>query len=148
MIYGNLERRPPASQSRNFKDFFSTCKRRTYGENRTPVPESSPRNRLCFQHWIYISGRSGNRDVGPGSFTATPTVETVSLAEADMIEVNNDRIYFELIVFADEAHLYAKYNQIIGSRLLAELDLDSLPKCVKRHIGMALPPKSAHPLMS
>lgn len=47
---------------------------------------------------------------------------------ANMLQVDNDSIYFEIIVRDDgTADVYARYNQIIGSRMLATIDASTLP---------------------
>lgn len=51
-----------------------------------------------------------------------PSKEILKTIQNNMIYIDNDSIYFEIIEFENNYHLYAKYNQIIGSRLLAILD--------------------------
>lgn len=55
---------------------------------------------------------------------------TIKLTEAlaaaihdSMLYIEYDTIYFEVVVYGDRSsRVYAKYNQIIGSRIIAKLD--------------------------
>jgi len=48
-----------------------------------------------------------------------------------MLAIDYDKIYFEIIIFDDYFDVYAKYNQIIGSRLISRIPLEELPEEVK-----------------
>lgn len=78
-------------------------------------------------HWYDADDAEGNR----GAFhygRATPTEELRDFCIANMLRVDYDSIYFEIITRDDgTADVYAKHNQIIGSRLAATIDASTLP---------------------
>jgi hypothetical protein len=120
----------PLSNIRDINHFFSVI---------TEMPIS--KNHL-FIHPEVEGMHIGNHLVisGPGvdytSGKVYVTSYTVELAEQHLIPIAYDEIYFELIMFDDCAHLYIKYNQIIGSRLMAIIDLATIPDWIRKHALM------------
>ena len=57
-----------------------------------------------------------------------PTDKTLQYVRANMLPVDYDSIYFEVINREDGTSLVtAKYNQILGSRWLAFVDTETIP---------------------
>ena len=62
------------------------------------------------------------------SFEVMPSDKLVRLIKETMIPIEYDEIAFEIIIYNDKtAMLIARYNQIIGSRWIAMIDLKSIP---------------------
>lgn len=63
------------------------------------------------------------------SFHVRPKQEVIEYVRNNMIPVYYDHIYFQVVVRNDNTALItASYNQIIGSRWLALVDADTVPK--------------------
>jgi hypothetical protein len=119
----------PLSPLTNWETFFNEI------QPWTSRPDSDPflfRIQANMRLGSYMTV-SGGDDISLDfqSFRVTPRLMVTELAEQHLIEVENDTTHFNLIIFANEAHLYLEYGQIIGSRLLAKLRLDTIPKCIK-----------------
>lgn len=63
------------------------------------------------------------------SLQVTPSVLTRLTIRAEML-LYSFSFYFELILHADHADVWVKYNEILGQRRLASVDLDTLPELV------------------
>lgn len=62
----------------------------------------------------------------------TPTKKLLDDIQGSMISISNNRIYFEAVHHDDETtSIYANYNSINGSRFLATIPTDSIPKFSK-----------------
>jgi hypothetical protein len=114
--------RTPLSPNRKFSDFFSQ-----YSLHKEDIPDLPTGVLINVGKFLTISGGSERPELPYTSCYVAVTPEVIRLAASNLIVVDRDEIYFELIVHADDAYLYFKYNQIIGSRLLAILDLNTLP---------------------
>lgn len=93
-------------QQTKFGDFFTKTKPWIHGQSKG--------------HYCFFSNINQflSLEVYPGNHVKT-------WIEKNMIDDRN--IYFEIYLHADYASLYAKYNKICGNRLLAYLDIDSIP---------------------
>ena len=85
---------------------------------------------------------SGNKFFNP--LTIQPTEALAAAILDSMIYIEYDTIYFEVIVYDDRSsRVYAKYNQIIGSRIVAKFDAKAtrafFRKLAKDHGYAALP---------
>ena len=61
-------------------------------------------------------------------YNVKPTDKLVELINNHMISVDYDQIYFTIMIYPDNtAMLIMKYNQIIGSRWIAMIDINSIP---------------------
>lgn len=77
----------------------------------------------------YLQMRYMDESIGHHSFAITPTEELKELICNNMLRINWDHIYFEIIVYTNnKAMLIAKYNLIIVSRWIAMIDVNSIPK--------------------
>ena len=57
-----------------------------------------------------------------------PTPAVLEVIGREMLAIDRDRIYFEIITFDDgTSTVYAQYNQILGSRKLANIHTDTIP---------------------
>ncbi|MCK9433735.1 MAG: RsmD family RNA methyltransferase [Candidatus Cloacimonetes bacterium] len=76
---------------------------------------------------LHISSDWGKRE-WPSSICVKPNPELIQALCENMLSIDGG-IYFEIVIFGmdGQADVYAKYNQILGSRLIAELDLSSIP---------------------
>jgi len=62
-------------------------------------------------------------------FEVMPTDKLIDFVKENMLAIDYDSIYFEIICYENNtAMLIAKYNQIIGSRWIAMIDINSIPK--------------------
>lgn len=61
------------------------------------------------------------------SFNVIPSPAVLDAINRTMLLIDYDEIYFDVITRSDWNHVdvYAKYNQILGSRLIAMVDKDS-----------------------
>lgn len=60
---------------------------------------------------------------------ARPAQWLIDFIKSSMLAIENDSIYFEIIVHPDgDAVLWAKYNQILGSRLVCAIESASIPQ--------------------
>jgi hypothetical protein len=80
----------------------------------------------------YLSIRAGSDYEGdlPHAVTVEATSLTLRAIGANMIDVKYDRINFEAIRFQDHASIYAKYSQILGSRLLAVIPAEAFDRAM------------------
>lgn len=62
------------------------------------------------------------------SLQVTPSVLTRLTIRAEMLRFCS--FYFELILNVDHADVWVKYDDILGQRRLASVDLDTLPELV------------------
>lgn len=61
-------------------------------------------------------------------FKVKPTTELMQKLSETMLAIAYDSIYFHFVYGNDSSIvLYAKYNQILGSRKICELDEDTIP---------------------
>jgi hypothetical protein len=134
-----MQRRKTLSRNKNFGRFFTDVQ----PYNRQPHQASQSRGReLKFGHESmylgdYLTARNGN-DRAPFSHLSrivNPTAETERLVTKHMVGIDNDTLYYELIIFADQVHVYVKHNKILGSRLLAKVTIESLPQCILDQIA-------------
>jgi hypothetical protein len=80
----------------------------------------------------YCAVSATGRDPFLASVCVTPTQDVIDYIRNKMITVDADRIYFHVIVYEDRtSRVYAKYNQIIGSRLLAVFDAKETRRFLK-----------------
>lgn len=131
-----MQERTPLSESRDFSTFFSDAREWTESATREVRrgEELSLGNDMRLGTYLTVRGGSGREKIGYGGFTVTPTHETKRLVEASLIAISHDTLHYNLILFDDGATLYVQYGLIIGDRLLARLDLSTLPEVVKQHI--------------
>ncbi len=62
------------------------------------------------------------------SLEIRPTPAVLEVIGREMLAIDRDRIYFEIITFDDgTSTVYAKYNQILGSHKLANIHTDTIP---------------------
>jgi len=123
----------PLSDHRDFSHFFIDIS----DEKKSPFPRTRIHKKDAKQQYVGTHLQvDGGADTGIEFtyFRVQPSKWAIRLAEESMIAIDYDEVYFKLIVFKDEATLYLQYNQIIGSRLLATLDLNTLPVCIQQHI--------------
>lgn len=64
-----------------------------------------------------------------------PTQKLIDFVRDVMIHIDYDVLSFEIIVFQDEAHIYIRHGQIIGSFLLTIVPLADLPSQIKTSGG-------------
>lgn len=83
----------------------------------------------------YISIRHVDSGHVPAAYGKAAAFLTDWITNGGMLDVSNDTIYFEVIIGDGWATLYSRYNQIIGSRLLARLDF----KATCKTLGIKLP---------
>lgn len=79
----------------------------------------------------YCSVRDDRPNARPvyRSLYVNPSADVYQYIIRNMIAVDNDSIYFEIIIHDDEcAGVFAKYNQILGSRFLANINPALLPE--------------------
>ena len=61
-------------------------------------------------------------------FNVKPTDRLIELVNGNMISIDYDQIYFTIMLYPDNtAMLIMRYNQIIGSRWIAMIDINSIP---------------------
>jgi hypothetical protein len=70
----------------------------------------------------------------PSALRVAPSDLVKRAVDANLIHVYADRIYFQAYCHDDRADIYAKYSQILGSRLLAVMDMKDF-KAVLDRIG-------------
>jgi hypothetical protein len=110
-----------------FSKFFLNPTKFIYKENYKPIYYKG----LCVSN--YLQMRYMDDSIPHHSFAIEPTSELLDLMD-DMLRIDKDSIYFELIVYTDNtAMLIAKYNLIIGSRWIAMIDVDSIPEYKKEY---------------
>jgi len=74
-------------------------------------------------HYLTVGGAGGHR-----SFWARPAPSLVKWVMDNMLHLDNDRKFFEVVVREDgSALILVKYNQILGSRWLTIVPAASLP---------------------
>jgi hypothetical protein len=122
----------PPKQSKKFTDFFEP-KTFAPGETKKIKNRSSEKYKPSYiTCWIQI------RLVDEGRYKSVhyrPNGELIKFIEQNMLAIAYDTIHFEIIVKADKTvSLYACYNLIIGSRHIADLDIND--DYVKKFIEM------------
>lgn len=61
-------------------------------------------------------------------FNVKPTDRLIEIVNQHMISIDYDQIYFVIMIYPDNtAMLIMKYNQIIGPRRIAMIDINSIP---------------------
>lgn len=121
----------PAFEDVKFSDLFSGLKQWTWNrEMKHEYPDikrTNFNNSVKFasiQTWLNFSQRTG-QEYQP-SFDVIPSPLLVNWVDSNMLAIDYDKIYFEIITFDDYFDIYARYNQIIGSRLIARMPLTEL----------------------
>lgn len=120
-----LETLPPLSRQRVFKRFFQDV--------REDFTSCEPSDRTSQDAWygtfLQIDGGFDRPGLPYQSAKVKPTEFTKRLCRKNMMGCGGS-LHYKMVLFQDEATLYAVYDQIIGSRLLATIDLNTLPKWV------------------
>ena len=76
-----------------------------------------------------IVGRDHEAFGLPHSLYVEVTPEALQWIKDNLLHIEYDRIYFELVAFDDgTAVIWAKYNKIIGEYKLAEVSVDEIKK--------------------
>ncbi len=117
------EHKTPQTRQAAYEPFLSIHFVRRLGALRSIAARRTSDSARCVRSWEKGRDVSRARSVGRRTHNGTLGANTLD-AIAAFAE-------HELILFDDHADLYCVYQQIIGSRLIAQLDLDSLPFCIK-----------------
>jgi hypothetical protein len=81
---------------------------------------------ITVSHYCLVTGPDGT--MLPSLFVR-PTVATLDWVADNMLAITYDSIYFAVYVHNDgHATVYAKNNQILGSRMLAVISADTVPQ--------------------
>lgn len=131
-MFNNNYKVIPAFEDVKFSDLFSGLKQWTWNrEMKHEYPDIERTANLDklvkgakIQTWLNFSQRSG-QEYQP-SFDVIPSPLLVNWVDSNMLAIDYDKIYFEIITFDDYFDIYARYNQIIGSRLIARMPLTEL----------------------
>jgi len=128
----NFHQSPPAFPKLNrFEQFFDAPVKRK--DNRSPIHEYKSAEAVQFgdtKHRIseFVSVRNGS--TMPDCyyyFNARLKPQACEWIAANMLAIDNDSIYFEIILHKTGAVIWAKYNQILGSRMLGSVKLETVP---------------------
>lgn len=115
-----MPRIKPLLSASRFEDIFSGHE--PHQQGRKPVAYRSGSSQSVSS---YCTLRS---DASAGSMSVTPNQETIDAIFGSMIEIGYDTIHFSIIVHDDgTASVRSCYGTIIGSRLLAEIDAETIP---------------------
>lgn len=112
-------------QTMKFADMFVECKPYTLrpGERRDTYHKGLVFSCYCFMSCV--PQQTTKRYV---SMQVKPSTVLMDWLCERMIRVNHDAIYFEVIIRADmSVSVYARYNQILGSRKISDVELDEIP---------------------
>jgi len=125
MIFNQLEQ-TPAFENIPLSDLLSIT-----GEHDTnPAKQETLTKKFkiggkLVQGWLNVSYRSDGKYMP--SLDVVPSVKLLRYVNENMLDIEYDQIYFEAIPFSDGTmKLYARYNQIIGSRFLGWFDASEL----------------------
>jgi hypothetical protein len=127
----------PMTKARCFSTFFHTKSVRDYPSpsvnrnDRGVVIFPNDAKNMRLGHHLMVDGGSGCEDVEFQGLWVVPTSKMKAFVERNLIAVDYDTLHYKLIIFPDGANLYVEYGQIIGSRLVASLTLDSLPQVIR-----------------
>lgn len=112
----------PAFKYTDFTNYFSNIQEKIDLTKRSPVIDH-------ISHYISVRNVS--------SFLVLegiPDGFLIDYIEKNMIDLSfTGPIYFEIVLFKDVSHLYAVYNQIIGSNLIAKIKTTTIPLYGRTH---------------
>lgn len=117
-----MEYKKPLSDSRNLREFLYAIEE----DFQDAIGDDDD----LFGHYLQISGGCDRPGLPYQSARVTPTELTKTLCRNNILS-DAGTLYYQLILFSDDAALHVAYNSIIGSRLLAFVDLETLPKWIK-----------------
>lgn len=108
----------PALENVTFEDLFTGM------STERPTPGARGSFTQYHHKGFTVSGfcSGGHRNATFKYSHVTPSLLVLDYIADNMLRVNHDSIYFEVIEFDTFYRVYVKYNQIIGSRLLAVID--------------------------
>ena len=109
-----------------FSDFFSEYKPYIVNSKEfKPIPFGE---KATIGNWLQVSKAQTAYN---WSFNIKPTNKLIEIAKQSMLSIDYDQIYFRLMLYSNgTAMLIAQYNQIIGSRWIAMIDINSIPEVV------------------
>ena len=110
----------PAFEYTKFSDLFTEWTKADTTITRKGIKHTYPeilrpdcKTPAYIQCWLTFSGHKFD------SLDVLPTQELIEYVDKNMLAIDYDRIYFEIVTRDDCYALRANYNQILGSRLLA-----------------------------
>ena len=118
---------------KNFGDFFHVETATKQRGALIDIPRRNPnetRSGRKINSWIGNYVQIDGSSEYPYSFDyfyCAPNDNLIEIIENNMITVDYDTIYFNIILFKDYAVLRARYGQILGSRVIARIQHDSIP---------------------
>lgn len=74
--------------------------------------------------YTYIHGQDYNR---PRSVEMVPRVQLEEFIAANMLPIEGDAVYFDIVDWGDEALVSVNYNTILGGRYLAIVESSTIP---------------------
>ena len=106
-----------------FSDFFSDCK--PYDKDSKefkPIPFGE---KATIGNYLEVDkAQTAYRY----SYNVKPTDKLIELVNKNMISIDYDQIYFTIMLYPDNTVLLImRYNQIIGSRWVASININSIP---------------------
>ena len=110
---------------RTFKEIFpKSCSYKSPAPTLATVNAWDEGEPATISGYLYVNDPNNIR-----SLSVTTKKKIISWMKEDMVFPNGDTIYFEAIFnYGDgTASIWAKHNKIIGSRLLAVIDLSTIP---------------------
>lgn len=125
-MYSNDSQVIPAFDGRKFAELFDVLGKWNQDAHHTQLSGGH-----VVSGWLSFTLTRSYAEKNAIPFIASLKVsvskEVLTWINSHMLAIKYDRIYFDAVVFDDNSvAIYAKYNQIIGSRLIGWFDLSEL----------------------
>ena len=123
---GTRESQLQLQGTRLFSEFFSEYHKWEYDKDKRKLKPIAFGKKAWIGNYLqlrYFDER------GFKSIEVMPTEKLINVINSTMMPFDYDQIDYELIIYTDNtAMLVCRYNQIIGSRWIAMIDVNSIPE--------------------
>lgn len=112
-----------------FSELFEDCRYFTSADvNHGGI--ITPANHINVGHYMAVSRSPDGYIVGAW---VRPTQAVIRYIDDNMLAITSDRLHFSAVLFpaANEVRCHVRYGQIIGSRELGCVSLDSMPAWIR-----------------